>query len=265
MAVMPRALLRLLAASVLAGLAFAGLPLTGLPGLTEAAGAAPARAVFMLGDSVMLGSKAATEKELAGWDLTFDAAVNRSTHCRRADRHQPALRDPRHHRHPARDQRRRQPDDVREPGRRRDEGARRRPLRRVADHPRSPAVLQERQRRPAPEGDPVPEHARRRLERRRERDARRHGERRPPPQRDRRGRDGQARAQHDRRHLRELRRRDRDARALSTVYRSERRLLHRHRAAGHTLHRVGSRATGCSTPRVTSSGSARRTWATSRP
>ena len=33
----------------------------------------------MLGDSVMLGSKAATEKELAGWDLTFDAAVNRST------------------------------------------------------------------------------------------------------------------------------------------------------------------------------------------
>ena len=74
MAVMPRALLRFLAASVLAGLAFAGLPI-----LTEAAGAAPARAVFMLGDSVMLGSKAASEKELSGWDLTFDAAVNRST------------------------------------------------------------------------------------------------------------------------------------------------------------------------------------------
>jgi hypothetical protein len=74
MAVMPRALLRLLAASVLAGLALAGLPV-----LSDAAGAAPARAVFMLGDSVMLGSKAATEKELAGWDLTFDAAVNRST------------------------------------------------------------------------------------------------------------------------------------------------------------------------------------------
>ena len=74
MAFMPRALLRLLAASVLAGLAFAGLPV-----LTRAAGAAPARAVFMLGDSVMLGSKAASEKELAGWDLTFDAAVNRST------------------------------------------------------------------------------------------------------------------------------------------------------------------------------------------
>ncbi|HTH04996.1 MAG TPA: hypothetical protein VL916_03960 [Ilumatobacteraceae bacterium] len=76
---MPRALLRFLAASVLAGLAFAGLTTAGLPGLTEAAGAAPARAVFMLGDSVMLGSKAAAEKELAGWDLTFDAAVNRST------------------------------------------------------------------------------------------------------------------------------------------------------------------------------------------
>jgi lysophospholipase L1-like esterase len=71
---MPRALLRLLAASVLAALALAGLPI-----LTEAAGAAPARAVFMLGDSVMLGSKAAVEKELTGWDLTFDAAVNRST------------------------------------------------------------------------------------------------------------------------------------------------------------------------------------------
>ena len=74
MDLMPRALLRLVAASVLAGLAFAGLPF-----LTEVAGAAPARAVFMLGDSVMLGSKAAMEKQLADWDLTFDAAVNRST------------------------------------------------------------------------------------------------------------------------------------------------------------------------------------------
>ncbi len=74
MAAMPRALLRLLAASVLAGLVFAGLPF-----LTDAAGAAPARAVFLLGDSVMLGSKAAMEKQLGDWDLTFDAAVNRST------------------------------------------------------------------------------------------------------------------------------------------------------------------------------------------
>ena len=150
--------------------------------LTEAAGAAPARAVFMLGDSVMLGSKAAAEKELAGLGSHLRRSREPLDHRRRADRHEPAFRDPRHHRHPARDQRRRQPDDVREPGRRRDEGTRRRPLRRVADHPRSPDVLQERQRRPAPEGNPVPEHARRRLERRRERDARRHGERRPPPQ-----------------------------------------------------------------------------------
>ena len=74
MASMPRALLRLVAASVLAGLVFAGLPF-----LTDAAGAAPARAVFLLGDSVMLGSKAAMEKQLGDWDLTFDAAVNRST------------------------------------------------------------------------------------------------------------------------------------------------------------------------------------------
>ena len=71
---MPRALLRLIAASVLAALTFVGLPI-----LTEVAGAAPARAVFMLGDSVMLGSKAAMEKQLADWQLTFDAAVNRST------------------------------------------------------------------------------------------------------------------------------------------------------------------------------------------
>ena len=47
MACMPRALLRLVAASVLAGLVFAGLPF-----LTDAAGAAPARAVFLLGDLV---------------------------------------------------------------------------------------------------------------------------------------------------------------------------------------------------------------------
>ncbi len=33
----------------------------------------------MLGDSVMLGSKAAMQTQLADWDLTFDAAVNRST------------------------------------------------------------------------------------------------------------------------------------------------------------------------------------------
>ena len=35
--------------------------------------------MFLLGDSVMLGSKAAAEKQFADWQLTFDAAVNRST------------------------------------------------------------------------------------------------------------------------------------------------------------------------------------------
>ncbi len=69
-----RALLRLVAAPVLAVLALSGSPL-----LTSAASAAPARAVFLLGDSVMLGSKAAVEKQLAGWQITFDAMVNRST------------------------------------------------------------------------------------------------------------------------------------------------------------------------------------------
>ncbi|HTN79866.1 MAG TPA: hypothetical protein VMK16_09345 [Acidimicrobiales bacterium] len=71
---MARALLRLVAAPVLACLAVIGLPV-----LTQPANAAPARAVFMLGDSVMLGSKAAMEQQLTGWDLTFDAQVNRST------------------------------------------------------------------------------------------------------------------------------------------------------------------------------------------
>jgi lysophospholipase L1-like esterase len=71
MARVPRRALAALAASVLA--------LTLVPLLGAPAQAAPARAVFLLGDSVMLGSKAAAEKQLADWQLTFDAAVNRST------------------------------------------------------------------------------------------------------------------------------------------------------------------------------------------
>jgi lysophospholipase L1-like esterase len=74
---MARSLRRALAAltaSVLALTLSFGVSISG-----ARAQAAPARAVFMLGDSVMLGSKAAAEKQFADWQLTFDAAVNRST------------------------------------------------------------------------------------------------------------------------------------------------------------------------------------------
>ena len=171
----------------------------------------------MLGDSVMLGSKAASEKELAGWDLTFDAAVNRSTiagaqivAARRSEIHDiiviqlgtndggnPTTYASRVDAvmkaldgvpyvvwltiHEARSYYKSDNDVLRQK-------ATQYPNMRIADWN---AVANA-----TPERD---------------------GERRPPPQRDRRGGDGQARAQHDRRHLRGLRRRGPDARALSAL------------------------------------------------
>jgi len=71
---MARVLRRALAVLTASVLALTFVPVFGAP-----AHAAPARAVFLLGDSVMLGSKAAAASQFADWQLTFDAAVNRST------------------------------------------------------------------------------------------------------------------------------------------------------------------------------------------
>ena len=74
MMAMARVLRRALAVLTASVLALTLVPFFGAP-----AESAPARAVFLLGDSVMLGSKAAAERQFADWQLTFDAAVNRST------------------------------------------------------------------------------------------------------------------------------------------------------------------------------------------